>query len=195
MKPWVTHPLSYQPPNPRPSQSGAEISAARKAGVIPSDYDGQKPGYQFKSRGEHGTGYYPLVAPEVPEPTPESAPEPAPAAAVAAELVFAPDATFVASGAFRGARAGFVFKAGEAGLGYYADALAPAVVSAAAVDVSEKASSPLDELRAAGGDVAQLAQLAHVSRTELTGALKALGFKGLRTRQRLEEELKAWQPR
>ena len=71
-----------------------------------------------------------------------------------------------------------------------------------ALDVSDDqpaagAGGLTEKLRAlslAGGDLPTLAGLANGdSRTELTAALKALGFKGLRTRQELEQELRAWQ--
>ena len=54
----------------------------------------------------------------------------------------------------------------------------------------------IEEVRQAGGDMPSLAALARQSgaRTELTAALKALGFKGLRSRQQIEAELKKWRP-
>ena len=69
-----------------------------------------------------------------------------------------------------------------------------------AVDVSDGThhgddglSAKLRELSLAGGDLAALGALAAGdSRTDLTTALKALGFKGLRTRQEMEAELKTW---
>ena len=76
-----------------------------------------------------------------------------------------------------------------------------ATVPAPPIDVSEvqpppsddDASDLLQQLTLAGGDVASLANLAAgESRTELTQALKGLGFKGLQTRVRLEKELKAF---
>jgi hypothetical protein len=54
------------------------------------------------------------------------------------------------------------------------------------------AESPLEEVTRAGGDVRALAALvAEGNRTELTAALKALGFKALGPRNRIEKELKA----
>jgi hypothetical protein len=65
-----------------------------------------------------------------------------------------------------------------------------------AVDVSDAGASMLSELRLAGGDVPRLAAMAKDARerSELTAELKRLGFKGLRTRQKLTEELKEWRP-
>ena len=163
-------------------------------GFIPTKFDGLRPGFVFKQRGEHGEGYYPRFAP-APEPEPAPAPVAAP--------------KFVAAGAFDGARPGFVFKMGDQGLGYYFDAVGLESAleglpsdqfkelrqNLAAVDVSDSSEpSLLDELTAAGGDVKVLAQMAKVDRTALTAKLKELGFKGLRTRQRLEAELKEWKP-
>jgi hypothetical protein len=81
---------------------------------------------------------------------------------------------------------------------------APPAPPPAAIDVTD-GSAPaaaadgladkLRELEIAGGDLPALSQLANSgNRTDLTTALKALGFKGLRTRQELEGALKAWSP-
>lgn len=75
----------------------------------------------------------------------------------------------------------------------------PSANATAALDVTD-APEPADglterlrDLTLAGGDLATLGALAvGESRTDLTTALKALGFKGLRTRQELEAELKTW---
>jgi hypothetical protein len=73
---------------------------------------------------------------------------------------------------------------------------AVASMLAHAVDVSDAGASMLSELRLAGGDVPRLAAMAKDARerSELTAELKRLGFKGLRTRQKLTEELKEWRP-
>ena len=71
---------------------------------------------------------------------------------------------------------------------------------AEAVDVSEDAppesadglTEKLRELKLAGGDLPSLGKLATSDRTELTAALKELGFKGLGTRNKMEQDLKAW---
>lgn len=65
-----------------------------------------------------------------------------------------------------------------------------------AVDVCDEPTvSALDEVVAAGGDLRALAALAQGDeRAELTAALKELGFKGLRTRSKIEAELKSWRP-
>ena len=179
MKPHNTHPLSGALPKAEPQRRSAE---AKAAGVIPSEFRGPKPGYQFRMKGTCGMGYYPLVAPaEELEP-----PQPAPAAVAPPDELFSPEATFVAAEAFCGFRPGFVFKAGEEGLGYYRCPLAPTELAAPV----EKPPNPLDELHAAGGDVQQLAMMSkYADRSMLTGALKELGFKGLRTRQKIEKAL------
>ena len=72
---------------------------------------------------------------------------------------------------------------------------------AATVDVSDNAppavvdglTAKLQELKLAGGDLPALAALAARDRTELMAALKELGFKGLKSRNELEQDLKAWQ--
>ena len=135
---------------------------------------------------------------------------------------------FVAADTFGGAKFGYVFKMGEMGLGYYADALAadtliegaasqlvskmpreqlrtmladvsdgaaPAAADSAAADAAaaQPPAEPFDDIRQAGGDVMALWTLARQdNRSELSAQLKALGFKSLRARQRLEAELKAW---
>ena len=50
----------------------------------------------------------------------------------------------------------------------------------------QELTEKLRELKLAGGDLPALGALAVSDRTELTVALKSLGFKGLRTRQELE---------
>ena len=74
----------------------------------------------------------------------------------------------------------------------------PPAAQPPAVDVSDSAPADglterLRELTIAGGDLPTLGALATRDRTELTAALKALGFKGLKTRNELEQDLKAWQ--
>ena len=60
--------------------------------------------------------------------------------------------------------------------------------------LSDGLSDGLRELALAGGDLPALGALATgESRSELTTALKALGFKGLKTRQELEQQLREWQ--
>ena len=60
--------------------------------------------------------------------------------------------------------------------------------------LSDGLSDALRELALAGGDLPALGALATgESRSELTTALKALGFKGLKTRQDLEQQLREWQ--
>ena len=60
--------------------------------------------------------------------------------------------------------------------------------------LSDGLSDALRELALAGGDLPALGALATgESRSELTTALKALGFKGLKTRQELEQQLREWQ--
>ena len=72
---------------------------------------------------------------------------------------------------------------------------------AAAADISDAAankapdgaaglSEGLEALRLAGGDLSALAAL---EGSERTAAFKDLGFKGLQTRRKLENELTAWQ--
>ena len=51
------------------------------------------------------------------------------------------------------------------------------------------ACDPIQALKDAGGDVAEVAQL---SGADLTVALKGLGFKGLATRKKIEAALKTW---
>ena len=59
---------------------------------------------------------------------------------------------------------------------------------------SDGLSDGLRELALAGGDLRALGALATgESRPELTLALKALGFRGLKTRQELEQQLREWQ--
>ena len=59
---------------------------------------------------------------------------------------------------------------------------------------AQGAASALQQLSLAGGDIPTLAALATGdSRSELTTALKALGFKGMRARVQMEAELKQWQ--
>ena len=93
-------------------------------------------------------------------------------------------------------------KAAEKPAAAIAEAPSCATAPAPPVDVSAEAQPPqndddasdlLQQLTLAGGDVASLANLAAgESRTELTAALKGLGFKGLQTRVRFEKELKAF---
>lgn len=76
-------------------------------------------------------------------------------------------------------------------------AVVPPSAPKAAVDVSDGApadglSERLRELTLAGGDLPTLGALATRDRTELTAVLKSLGFKGLKTRNELEQELKTW---
>lgn len=150
-------------------------------GFIPADaFAGLRPGYQFKMKGEHGRGYYPLFAP---------APEPSQSATV----------PFEAADAFNGARLGYVFKMGDSGLGYYADGVSPADLARAAEVEAARAKALadaaeirklLDELSLAGGDMPALVALAkEQQRPELTAQLKQLGFKGLATRKKIEAGL------
>ena len=125
---------------------------------------------------------------------------PPPAASV---LIFVcgPDAMYRS---FAGARRGYVFKSGDQGLGYYLDAEASIrdlsiddlnALRASAVEAVDEDAKLLDELKASGGDLRKLAGLARTGdRSALTNELKKLGYKGLRTRQALEAQLKKWRP-
>ena len=81
-----------------------------------------------------------------------------------------------------------------------APAPAPAPAPAAVIDVTDDApTQPADgltdklrELKLAGGDLQSLGALATKDRTELTLALKSLGFKGLKTRNEMEKDLLAF---
>ena len=81
-----------------------------------------------------------------------------------------------------------------------APAPAPAPAPAAVIDVTDDApTQPADgltdklrELKLAGGDLQSLGALATNDRTELTLALKSLGFKGLKTRNEMEKDLLAF---
>ena len=164
------------------SEKGDRPSPSRPPpGFIPAEeFAGLRPGYQFKMKGEHGRGYYPLLAP---------APEPSQTATV----------PFEAADAFSGARPGYVFKMGDSGLGYYADGVSPAdlaraaEVEAARAKVEADAAETrklLEELSLAGGDMPALVALAKEQmRPELTAQLKQLGFKGLATRKKIEAGL------
>jgi hypothetical protein len=166
---------------PSPEQGGRPPPSRPPPGFIPAEaFAGLRPGYQFKMKGEHGRGYYPLFAP---------GPEPSQTATV----------PFEAADAFGGARPGYVFKMGDSGLGYYADGVSPADIARAAeveaarakeLEGAAETRKLLEELSLAGGDMPALVALAkEQQRTELTAQLKQLGFKGLATRKKIEAGL------